>query len=229
MNIAIILASGLSLRTKTKTPKQFLKINNKTILEHSSLKFINNKEINKLIIVIREEHLLKAKSIFKKYKFKNNFLHFCIGGNSRNQSIVNALKFINKNFKINGNDIILTHDANRIFVNSKIIKDNIVSCKKHKCVLTGLYSPDTVYKYKKEYVTNVFDRETIFCSQTPQTFTYEKINNIIKIKDKKIFNKSDLGTLALLSNEKVFIVQGESLNFKITSYQDYIIAKKILE
>ena len=57
MNIAIILASGLSLRTKTKTPKQFLKINNKTILEHSALTFINTKEINKVIIVVREEHL----------------------------------------------------------------------------------------------------------------------------------------------------------------------------
>ncbi|MGL5591179.1 MAG: IspD/TarI family cytidylyltransferase [Mycoplasmoidaceae bacterium] len=229
MNIAIILASGLSLRTKTNTPKQFLKINNKTILEHSSLKFIKNKEINKLIIVIREEYLLKAKSIFKKYKFKSDFLYFCVGGNSRNQSIVNTLKFINKNFQVNKNDIILTHDANRIFVSSKIIKDNIANCKKHKCVLTGIYSPDTIYKYKNENVINVLDRETLFCSQTPQTFTYEKINNIIKIKDKKIFNKSDLGTLALLSNEKVFIVQGESLNFKITTYQDYIIAKKILK
>ncbi|MGL5246467.1 MAG: IspD/TarI family cytidylyltransferase [Mycoplasmoidaceae bacterium] len=229
MNIAIILSSGLSLRTKTKTPKQFLKINDKTILEHSSLKFINNKEINKLIIVIREEHLLKAKSIFKKYKCKSDFLYFCIGGNSRNESILNALNFINKNFKMNKNDIILTHDANRIFVTKKIIKENITNCKIHKCVLTGIYSPDTVYKYRNQNVTDVFDKDKLFCSQTPQTFTYEKINNILKIKNKKIFDKSDLGTLALFSNEKVFIVQGESLNFKITSYQDYNIAKKLMK
>ncbi|MGL4617066.1 MAG: IspD/TarI family cytidylyltransferase [Mycoplasmoidaceae bacterium] len=229
MNIAIILASGISLRTNTKTPKQFLKINNKTILEHSCSKFINNKEINKLIIVVREDQLLKAKEIFQKYKCGSNFLYFCIGGNSRNQSILNALNFIKKNFKIDENDIVLTHDANRIFVTSKIIKENIASCKKNKCVLTGIYSPDTVYKYKNESVIDVLDRESLFCSQTPQTFTYEKINKIIKNRDKKIFNKSDLGTLALISEEKVFIVQGESLNFKITSYQDYEIAKKLLK
>lgn len=229
MNIAIILASGLSLRTETKTPKQFLKINKKTILEHSSLKFINNKNINKLIIVVRDKHLLKAKKIFEKYKLKNNFLYFCIGGNSRNESILNATNFIKENFKMKKDDIVLTHDANRIFVTQKIINENIESCKKNKCVLTGIYSSDTIYKYSKQNVTTILDRESLFCSQTPQTFTYEKIIQIINIKDKKLFDKSDLGTLALSLNEKVFIVNGESLNFKITNYQEYIIAKKIMK
>ena len=229
MNIAIILASGISLRTKTKTPKQFLKINNKTILEHSALTFINTKEINKVIIVVREEHLSKVKSIFKKYKCHNNFLYFCVGGSSRNASIKKALEFTRNNLTIKKDDIILTHDANRIFVTSKIIKDNILSCKKNKCVITGINSSDTIYKYKNKSITSTLNRDELFCSQTPQTFTYEKISKIINIKDKKIFDNSDLGTLAFLLNEKISIVQGSSLNFKITNYDDYIIAKKIMK
>ena len=105
MNIAIILASGLSLRTKTKTPKQFLKINNKSIHEGCALSFRKARGISGVIIVVREEHLCKVKSIFRKYKCYNNLLYFCAGGSSRNASIKKALEFAKNNLTMKKDDI----------------------------------------------------------------------------------------------------------------------------
>ena len=87
MNIAIILASGVSLRSKTKKPKQFLKINNKRIVDHFALTLIKTKEIKKVIIVVSEEHLSNVKSIFKKYNSHPTLLFFCLLGSLRNSSI----------------------------------------------------------------------------------------------------------------------------------------------
>ena len=47
-NYGVILASGLGSRCKAEVPKQFLKIANKTILEHTLDAFEINKKIDKI-------------------------------------------------------------------------------------------------------------------------------------------------------------------------------------
>mgnify|MGYP003956345697 CR=1 FL=1 len=51
VNSAIILAGGSGVRMSQNIPKQFIKINNKMILEYSLDKFISNKNIDEFIIV----------------------------------------------------------------------------------------------------------------------------------------------------------------------------------
>ena len=51
MNSVIILAGGSGIRMDENIPKQFIKINNKMILEYSLEEFIKNKNIDEIIIV----------------------------------------------------------------------------------------------------------------------------------------------------------------------------------
>lgn len=52
MNIAIILASGSGTRVRnSRIPKQFIEINDKPIVVHTLEKFINNQNIDQIIIV----------------------------------------------------------------------------------------------------------------------------------------------------------------------------------
>ena len=52
----IILAAGDSKRLKSKTPKPFHIVNNKTLLEHSFNSFKDFNEIKKTIIVYNKRH-----------------------------------------------------------------------------------------------------------------------------------------------------------------------------
>ena len=52
MNSAIIVAGGIGKRAKSKTPKQFIKINNKRIIDFSIRIFKANKYINEIIIAV---------------------------------------------------------------------------------------------------------------------------------------------------------------------------------
>ena len=54
MNTAIILAAGLSNRFNSSTPKQFLKLNGKMLIEYSVEKFLQNKNIEEIIIVTQK-------------------------------------------------------------------------------------------------------------------------------------------------------------------------------
>ena len=69
-NYAIILASGTGSRFGSEIPKQFLKINNKTILEFSIEAFETNSQINEIIIVITPEYRNLAEEILEKNNYK---------------------------------------------------------------------------------------------------------------------------------------------------------------
>ena len=65
-NIAIILASGTGSRSGLNIPKQFFKINNKTLLEYSIEAFNKNKNIDEIIVVSHSEHIDTVNEIIKK-------------------------------------------------------------------------------------------------------------------------------------------------------------------
>ena len=54
MNSAIIVAGGSGQRFGSKTPKQFLKIGGKEILEYSVHTFYNHPEIDEVIVVTKD-------------------------------------------------------------------------------------------------------------------------------------------------------------------------------
>ena len=55
MNIGIILAGGSSTRFGDETPKQFLILHGRRVLDYSVNTFESNKHINKIIIVVPKE------------------------------------------------------------------------------------------------------------------------------------------------------------------------------
>ena len=67
-NIALILASGTGARCNLGFPKQFAKINNKTILEYTIEVFESHNLIDEILLVTSSENVEIVKEISKKYK-----------------------------------------------------------------------------------------------------------------------------------------------------------------
>ena len=68
----IILASGSGKRMNSSIPKQYLLINNISLLEINIEKFLSLPYLSLLIVVINKKHLKLYKEI--KNKYKNVFL-----------------------------------------------------------------------------------------------------------------------------------------------------------
>ncbi len=126
MIYAEILAGGKGTRMgNTEMPKQFLMLGNKPIFIHTVEQFLMNKRIEKILICCPEQWVSYTKDTLKKYISDSTKVIVVKGGETRNDTILNGCHFIEKNYGIQDDDIILTHDAVRPFLTQRIIDDNI--------------------------------------------------------------------------------------------------------
>ncbi len=110
-NIAILLAAGKSERMGQKTKKQFMKIENKYLLEYSLSTYLKLDFIDKIILVTNLDSI--PKTLIKKYANKIIFIE---GGTERYESVYNALDFIDKILDIHDGYVFI-HDCARCFTN----------------------------------------------------------------------------------------------------------------
>ena len=64
--VAVILAAGSGSRTGLSTPKQFLPLGGKTVLEHSVQTFHDHKGIDEVVIVTSPEFMDKVKEMARR-------------------------------------------------------------------------------------------------------------------------------------------------------------------
>lgn len=224
-NIAIILASGTGSRLGDKTPKQYLTINGKTILEYSFEKFQMHDEIDNVYVVCSGEFQEKVLSLFENFsKFKTTI----IGGKTRMDSTKNAVNTLSK--ICSNSDILLFHDCARPFVTQKIISENIFFAKKYGACSTAIPVTNTVYNCKDETLTNILNRENLFFAQTPQSFSVSTIKNAFdNLKTKQeLTDDASVVFSASKNSSNVHIVLGDPDNFKITTKTDFALAKIML-
>ena len=106
--IVIILAGGKGSRLSNKIHKQLIKVDNQTLLEHVLKKISLVFKSSELLIVIPKE-LFKNREIISLNKYTDN--EFVSGGNTRKESVRNAIIYINeRNIRP---DNILIHDGAR--------------------------------------------------------------------------------------------------------------------
>ena len=84
----IILAAGNSSRFRSNVGKPYQKIGRKSLIEINLIKAQKFKQIKKVIIVYNKKDLKRIKFL----KLKN--VKLLLGGKSRQESTLNALKFL---------------------------------------------------------------------------------------------------------------------------------------
>lgn len=232
MKYALIVAAGNGHRMgNTNLPKQFLLLGSKPIIIHTIEQFLLNPNIDKILIGVSADWKNYFQDILNNYCPQTNKIDIYIGGENRNETIINGCNFIKNKYVIQDNDIIITHDAVRPFITSRIIDDNIEAVLKYDAVNTIIPANDTIVEANNEnLITNIPIRNKMFLGQTPQSFKIKKLLNLyhnLSTEEKNIL--TDACKIFTLNNEKVYCVSGELFNFKITTIYDLKIAKAIIE
>ncbi len=219
---AVLLASGVGERFSGSIPKQYKKINNKTILEISLRRFINNNKINSLYIVYNKLHEKYINSLKKKF----TQVYFVEGSDSRQKSSQIALNLIHSKKIYNK---ILIHDAVRPFVSDLIINKLIAKLEIANGVIPVLKITDSIKYIKNNQILKNVDRNNLYFAQTPQGFLVNKLKNAYyKIKEKNLKMYTDDSQIFTAAGFKVKVINGHDSNIKITTQDDYLKAKKML-
>ncbi len=216
-NLAIILSGGTGTRFDKSKPKQFYKLNKKTIIETTVEKFVNSNFFNYIIVVSHKDFFKLTKNLFN-----NTNIKVILGGENRQKSVfngLNAAKSYNPKY-------VLIHDAVRPFFSMNLLKRVLKNLKGEISVVPSINVYDSVRYFKNKKYSNVF-RENLKLIQTPQGFCFNAIYEAHK-KNKESIHTDDSMILYELKN-KIRLIKGEKMNFKITTKEDYKIGKLIVK
>jgi len=203
--IAIIVAGGSGNRFCDPLPKQYHKINGKYIINKSIEAFRGI--VDKIIVVIRLEDLEHAQTIIEN-------VDIVIGGETRQLSTLKGLEYA---AQYNPSKILI-HDACRPFVSQKLVKSVIEELDKHEFVLPAIKIADTLKQTNGNFVIKTWDREDFILAQTPQGFKYS--NAILDLYSNTSFSYTDDAGLFEQAGKRVYIIDGEITNKKITYKED---------
>lgn len=204
---------------KTKDSKLLLKINGKTVLERSVNAFLNISDVDEVIVVTREKDIPAFSDILVDER-----VSFVVGGDTRQQSVMNALDVIDDC------ELIIIHDGARPLIKSEDIENTIRAAKENKAAAVGVFVKDTVKMVDKNgFVVSTPDRSTLFAVQTPQIFDFELYRNAAQNAREKGLDFTDDCQLVESFNQKVKTVVGSYSNIKITTPDDIVLAENLLK
>lgn len=233
MNYGVVVAGGVGTRMGADKPKQFLTIGNKPIIVHTVEKFVLCNDLEKIIVLTPSDWIEYTEDILEKNLGDALMKRVAVigGGATRNETIMNSIDYIEKNFGLDDDTVILTHDAVRPFVTHRIIKDNIEAVMKYGATDTVIPATDTIVEAKDGNVISAIpDRSMMYQGQTPQSFKAKELRDTYQAltqEEKDIL--TDATKIYVLKGKPVKLVKGESFNIKITYPYDLEVAETLLK
>lgn len=230
MNIGVIFAGGQGRRMNNRgLPKQFLKIYNIPIIVHTLKIFQECPEIDSIVIASIESHIDYMKQLIDEYNL-DKVRSIVPGGETGQLSIYNALKAAEKiaNYE---KSIVLIHDGVRPLINGDLLVENIETVKKYGSAISCTPQKETtILSMNGEIIEKTTDRSKTYIAKAPQSFFLDELLELHeRVLEEGEKNMIDSCSLMLRYGKKPHIVKCTSDNIKITTPDDYYIAKAILE
>ena len=212
MNVAIILAAGNGTRLSNNIKKQFIKIHDKQLFLFSFDSFCSS-NIDKILIVSSKEDINYVRSLVSS---NEKFLDVIAGGETRQQSVKNALDYL-KNI-LADDDVILIHDAARPLIKVPLINEVINKTIEYDCCSLILPIKDTIISLSNNNYESTLERDKLASVQTPQGFKFK----IIYEAHLKAMHSSatDDAQLVKKLGLNIHLIKGDEQNFKITTNED---------
>lgn len=215
---AIIVAGGSGERMMSETPKQFLLLSGLPVLMHTVKKFSGIS--GKIIITLPENHIDTWKKLCSAYQFE--IPHEIVnGGESRFHSVKNALEKI-----ADDDSLVAVHDGVRPAVREELIQKVFDVAEKNGNAVTFLPLSESIRRVD-ENGNSYADRKNFVSIQTPQCFSIKSLRKAYAQKFAPTFT-DDATAVEAATGEKIFLVEGEKQNIKITTMEDLIVAERLM-
>lgn len=217
---AVLPAAGIGSRFSSaaaKTPKQYLRIGEKTVLEHSLAVLCAHPKIAGVMLALdaNDVHWRKTPELNGKP------ICVCTGGKTRADSVKNALEMLLQ-MGVSTKNLVAVHDAARPCLHASDL-EAVLSAAATDTVGALLAMPvrDTVKRSDANLrVLETLDRSEIWAAQTPQVFRLGPLANAIA----QFPSATDESQAMEQSGLMPKLVAGRASNIKITVADDLALA-----
>lgn len=217
--IAVVPAAGVGSRMKADRPKQYLKINDKTILEHTVEKLLAHPQVSQIVVAISDDDPYYPELPLT----QNPQVIRVAGGSERADSVLSALDYIEKQQL---GDWVMVHDAARPCVQLSDI-DKLISTAINHDIGAILAAPvrDTMKRGAQGQIEHTVERADLWHALTPQMFRAEPLWSVLSEALQQGVSITDEASAFEWKGFSPALVAGRSDNFKITQPEDLALAE----
>lgn len=218
--VAIITAGGSGTRMGVSTPKQFLLLNNKPLLWYTLNAFYEAFSDISIILVLPSDYLSQGKELVAEMG-KEDFVSIVAGGQTRFHSVKNGVDLLDME------SIVFVHDGVRCLVTPDLIRACYEQASKLGSAIPVVSATDSIRIVDINSGHSAIDRNLVKIVQTPQTFKSELLISAFNLAYQNSF--TDEATVVEFSGKKIFLIEGDYDNLKITRPVDLLLAESILQ
>jgi 2-C-methyl-D-erythritol 4-phosphate cytidylyltransferase len=231
MRIAVIVpAAGLGTRMGRGSAeragtsrKQFMLLEGSPIMLHTVRKFAASPRVHEIVVAVRSEDLEWVRDMLAR-EFSPGRVRVVEGGNSRQQSVANALAALQPD-----TDLVAVHDAVRPFIDLDIIHKVLDEAAETGAAIVGVVPVDTVKQVSRANgrarIRATLPRDRLVLAQTPQVFRYSLLIEAFEAARNDGFTATDEASLVERLDVEVNVVLGSDRNIKITKPSDMDLAR----
>ena len=219
---AVLPAGGIGKRMGGAIPKQLMLLKGKPVYFYCLETFLNMDEISQVVLAVPADW----KSHFEKDILENsgwpaemlNKLTIVVGGSERWQSVRNGVNALDRQA-----EYVLVHDVARPFVSKEIVQDVCRTLVEKGSCLVAKPAVDTIKIAEDGKVEKTIDRKKVWMAQTPQAASIALLKKLYDRIDKEPLNFTPTDEASMLEffGEQVYIVQGNAMNDKLTTPEDF--------
>lgn len=218
--VAIVPAAGVGSRMRADRPKQYLTIDEKTVLEHTVEKLLAHPVVKSVIVAVSEEDPYYTDLPINQ---RQNVIRVS-GGKERADSVLSGLNYVVQHQL---SDWVMVHDAARPCVNLQDI-DRLISeaCQHHCGAILASPVRDTMKRANaRQEVDHTVEREAMWHALTPQMFKTERLSQALCRALEQGVAITDEASALEWVGEHPALVQGSATNIKITQPEDLALAE----
>lgn len=228
MVVALLTAAGTGTRMGQDIPKQFMHVENKPIIIHTMEAFEKHPAIDAIIVVTLPSWTEVLKAYAKQFNITK--LRWVVkGGETGQESIHNGLMALQE--EVDKDTVVMVHDGNRCMVSSEIISNSLATFYQYGSAVAVIPCVEVVFRSSDDGLSSKesIPREQLFRTQTPHTYTLEKLLWAHEEAAKRGI-KSTAASCSLMQElgETVYFSKGSEENLKITTVDDMMIFKALL-
>jgi 2-C-methyl-D-erythritol 4-phosphate cytidylyltransferase len=224
MTSAIIVAAGSGARMQNAVRKQYHTLAGIPVVAHTLKAISASPLIEEIVLVIPQDDVAYCReNILQPLGLQARVLTVA-GGAERQDSVYNGL------CALAGGGIVVIHDGVRPFVSRERLEACIRGAETSGACILGVPAYDTLKQVRPSgAIVRTLDRRGIWLAQTPQAFAADLIRRAHCEARTDGFRGTDDAALVERLGVTITILPGSRFNLKITTPQDLILARALLQ
>lgn len=223
MNYTVVLpAAGSGKRMKADKNKLLLELFGKPIFLYTLEVFQQDSNCDAIWLAVKEQERELIENYVKRYNL-TKVQGYATGGTERQDSVRACLEAIPPC------GVVLVHDAARPFIDKEVITNLVETAHTSGAAIAAVPVKDTIKKAENGIISETVDRNQLWMIQTPQAFRYSLMLEAAQKAHNDGFMGTDEAMLVERLNYPVAIVESTYENIKMTTPDDLIYGRAILE